>query len=88
MSRHRKGHRPRPPLVPRIEGLPDHPVVTEHAMLRWLERVCGIDLKAVERDILAEGRAGMVLLLEDGRIPVGDGVRLVVRRRCVVTVLT
>lgn len=87
MTRHRKGRRPAPPLVERVEGTPDHPIVTEHALLRWLERVHGLDLKAVEREILGEGRGGMILLLENGRIPCWEGVRLVVKQRKVVTVL-
>lgn len=87
MARHRKGKRPRPPLVERVTDMPDHPIVTEHAMLRWLERVHGVNLQLIVDEVLAEGRAGMIYLLESGRIPVSDGVRLVIKNRRVVTVL-
>lgn len=32
------------------------PHVTRHALLRWLERVRGVDIDAVRREILAAGR--------------------------------
>jgi len=36
------------------------PVITDHAMLRWLERVAGIDMDEVRAAILADGRAEWV----------------------------
>lgn len=59
------------------------PVVTDHAVIRWLERVHGMDIEAVRRAILAEGRGtwlaagataihanqiGVTLVAEKGRV--------------------
>lgn len=56
-------------------------------MLRWLERVHGVNLQLIVDEVLAEGRAGIVFLLENGNISIGGGVRLVIKNRVVVTVL-
>ena len=59
------------------------PVVTDHAVVRWLERVHGLDIDAVRRAVLAEGREtwlasgataihahqiGVTLIAEKGRV--------------------
>lgn len=36
------------------------PAITDHAMVRWLERVAGIDMDEVRAAILADGRAEWV----------------------------
>ncbi len=63
------------------------PVVSEHALLRYLERVKGIDLDAVRSEILAEGRAELIHKLQTCSLPLGPGLRLVVRNRQVVSVV-
>lgn len=62
---------------------PNH-IVSDHALLRELERVHGIDVEAVRRDIarkvargLAQGAVGVV----------HDGVRYILRGGHVVTVI-
>lgn len=63
------------------------PVVSEHAMLRYLERVKGIDLEAVRAEILGDGRAELIHKLQTCNLPLGGGLRLLVRNRQVVSVV-
>lgn len=56
--------------------------VTEHAILRYLERVRGIDLEEVENTILPEGYREKLL---SGKIPI-NGFRIVVKDNTVITV--
>lgn len=65
----------------------EQPVVSEHAMLRYLERVKGVDLNAVRTEILADGRAELIHKLQSCHLPIGNGLRLVVKHRQVVSVV-
>lgn len=64
-------------------------LVTDHAVLRWLERVTGIDVATQIRDeILAEGRADLVRSVGKGKIRIHDtSVSLVVAGGRVLTVV-
>jgi hypothetical protein len=62
------------------------PIVTEHAILRYMERVMGIDLQAVADDIMRPGVVEAIGGLVNAKIPHPDGYRLVVRDRAVVTI--
>lgn len=62
-------------------------VITEHALLRYLERVKGIDLAAVREEILTPTVREQIALLPSGTFPVND-FKLRVKQRTVVTILT
>lgn len=62
------------------------PMVSEHAMLRYLERVKGIDLKEVEKEILSETIVDTIETISSGRIPFSKDLELIVRKKTVVTV--
>lgn len=61
------------------------PVVTEHALLRYLERAKGVDLEATRAEIL-EGRIEAIKTCGTCKI-VANGVTLVVKDRAVVSVM-
>lgn len=63
------------------------PFVTEHAILRYLERVKGLDLGAIEREILTPERVAMIKNVSIGRCELKtNGIRLIVLDSAVVTV--
>lgn len=72
----------------RIEAQNQGVTLSEHALLRFLERVEGIDLVAVSQKILPESVIKTVEQLGDGRYPVGSPVQyyLVIKNNKVVTV--
>lgn len=74
----------RPPLITPSD------LVTDHAVLRWLERVSGLDVRGpVVESMLGEGRAAMVQSIKYGQIRIaGTEALLVVENSRVVTVLT
>jgi phosphoketolase len=74
-------------LRPVIDAGP--PVVSEHALLRYLERIEGLDLDAVRARILGadENMSRALATLGNGTYPVADSHRVKVINRVVITVL-
>ena len=63
------------------------PVVSEHAILRYLERVKGINIDDVRAEILPESVKATVCELGNGQYPVGN-FKIRVRDGVVITVIT
>ena len=62
-------------------------VVSEHAILRWLERVKGMDTKAVEREMFGETNPTQVMgFIKHGRVPLPGGGVGVIKGGVMVTV--
>lgn len=61
------------------------PIVSEHALLRYLERVHGIDFELVRDEILGGGTAGAITFAKSGTIKKGN-LALVVKDNVVVTI--
>jgi hypothetical protein len=68
-----------------IEESAKEPIVSEHALLRYIERFMGVDLELVRRAILTENAVKMIKFAKSGKINT-DGRRLVVKNGTVVTV--
>ncbi len=73
-----------------IARLTAEPVITEHAILRYLERVKGIDIKAIEREMLEGDMLIRINTFGIGEAkvphPTHKGVRLVIQDKTVITV--
>jgi hypothetical protein len=63
-------------------------IVSEHAILRYLERVKGIDLDQVKKEIAPEHILGRIRAMGAGEYPVGGTHTLKVTDSTIVTVLT
>jgi len=61
-------------------------IVTEHAMLRYLERAMGLDLGEIKKKILTEQNIVLIENMGSGKYPIGDGLKAVVKGRVVVSV--
>jgi len=54
-------------------------MLTDHALLRYLDRVSGYDIEAVRREIASkELKATAAIIGGNGRIPVGDNKHMFV----------
>jgi chromosome segregation ATPase len=62
-------------------------VVTEHAILRFIERSMGIDLEQVTNLILTEKLKHSISALGNGRHPIGDGMKAVVKDNAIVSIV-
>lgn len=82
-----KESRPNRPPVQRRYVEPPPPVVTDHALLRYLQRVMGIDIDRFRSDLVADGRAELVQTMRAGRVSTPDGAVLIVVDGRVVSVL-
>jgi hypothetical protein len=65
-----------------------NPTVTEHALLRYIERVMKIDLADIKDKILSESNKEYINKLRTCKIPVDGKYKLVVKDKTVVTIET
>lgn len=68
-----------------IEECAKEPIVTEHALLRYIERFMAVDLESVRRAILTENAVKLIKFTKTGKVTT-DGRRLIVKNGTVVTV--
>lgn len=61
-------------------------IVSEHAVLRYLERTMELDLKAVETEILSEEVVSQYRTLGNGKYPVSNGCKAVIKDNVVLTI--
>lgn len=69
--------------IEKLEG--KSPIITEHALLRYFERVLEYDLEAITRGLLTEQAVAMIAAIPNGKVP-SVGCRLVVKDGVVVTI--
>ena len=62
--------------------------MSEHAMLRYIERVLGFELSQITDKILTPEFNKAVRAMGDGKIPMPDGARAVVKNGVIVTIET
>ncbi len=70
------------------EKTPSKIIVSEHAILRYLERVRGINLQEAEEEILTEASKKIIDELGNCKINTEAGFKIVVRNGIVVTINT
>lgn len=64
------------------------PEVSDHAIVRWLERLMLVDVQLIRHQILSEGRYEMIDKVINGSIPVhNEEAYLIVRDKKVVSVI-
>lgn len=61
--------------------------VTDHAVLRYLERVCGVNVEQVRNMILSPENRKTIARLGNGKFPLGNGCTAVVVNEVVVTIV-
>ena len=64
----------------------DGPSITDHAVLRYLERVVGMDIQAVRDSILTPDRAQMIRM-GARRIKIETGALLIIDNKKIITVM-
>ena len=62
------------------------PVISEHAIIRYLQRVKGLDIEEIKNAMLDDRLKHAIVTLGDGKYPIGNGHYVVVKNRVIVTV--
>jgi hypothetical protein len=62
-------------------------VVTDHAIVRYLERVKGVDIEEIRRSIVTEKVKEMIDTLGTGLFPINNEFRIKVQDKRVITVM-
>lgn len=62
-------------------------IVSEHAILRYLERILGLDLKVIENEILTDDVVKQYKVLGNGKYPMGNGYKAVIKDNVVLTIV-
>ena len=73
--------------IHKLKGANENIIVSEHAIIRYLERVYRLDLEKIKQEILPERIAAQAKIIGNGRYGVIDHT-LLIKDNVVVTVLT
>ena len=72
-----------------IEDLSDKDIiVSEHALLRYIERVMGVDMDVIKEKILTTGLKTMISNMGNGKYPIGEGNKVMVKNNVITTIVT
>ena len=74
--------------VDRLTRKKKNVVVSEHAILRYLERVHGVDIEALKQEIMPDSIKDSIETVGSGRYPVNGTHTLLVKQFVVSTILT
>lgn len=69
-----------------LESCSAEPIVSEHAILRYIERGMQFDIEQIRGNILSEKVRACIDTLGNGKFPIGNGLFAVVKDRTIVTV--
>ena len=61
-------------------------IVSEHAILRYLERTMELDIKAIEKEILTDETLKQYRTLGNGKYPVANGYKAIIKDNVVITI--
>ena len=61
-------------------------IVSEHAILRYFERVLGFNLDDIKKEICTEEFLNLANTLGNGTYPIGESARAVVKNNVIVTI--
>jgi len=62
------------------------PIISEHALLRYIERVKGIDLEVLKKEIMTPQLATLIREMGNGKHPSGGGFKAIVKNNTVITI--
>lgn len=71
----------------KIERYNLNPEVSEHAVLRYLERKFNLDMNDIKKQIMNDKLEKVIKTIGDGKYPIGDGMTAIVTNKTVVTVI-
>lgn len=63
------------------------PTISEHAILRYLERKYELDIEEVKKEMVTDKTLALVSQLGDGKYPIDGGGKLVIKNNVAVSVI-
>lgn len=70
-----------------IQQASTEPTVTEHALLRYIERTYGVDLEEIRKTILTPTTVSAIKALGSGKYPLPCGGKAVVKGMAIISVV-
>lgn len=61
--------------------------ISDHAIVRYLERVYGMDMKIIRREIVSLETEMAIMTCGNGRYPIGDRFQVVIENNTAITVV-
>ena len=86
-SDRKRGPKRTPPKLFRPEPQKEPQIISDHAMIRYLERVLGMDVEVLRRTMLTPSQLAMVKGMRDGELPIGGGHYACIKNGRVATIL-
>lgn len=73
--------------IKQLQETAEEPLISDHAIIRYLERVKGFDIEAIKKEMMPDKLRNVIGTLNSGKFPTGE-FTAVVRDKLVVTVVT
>ena len=81
-----KVHKKYDVISKQIDQLTKDFIVTEHALLRYCERIYNIDLNEMSKKIIESESLKRYDFLGNGEYPLRDGLKMIIRDKIIVTI--
>ena len=62
-------------------------IISEHAILRYIERAMGLNLEQIKQEILSDKVKAQIFTLGSGKYPIGNKLKAVVKDNTIVTIV-
>lgn len=63
------------------------PIVSEHALLRYIERIHGIDIEEVRKRILTSATIQAARIVKSGKFPLEGGGQAIIKNNTIVSIV-
>lgn len=63
-------------------------VITEHALLRYFERVLNYDLDKIKNEMLSKDTKAKIMVIGNGQYPINNEYKIVVKSNSIISVIT
>jgi hypothetical protein len=83
---HSQATRHRRNLEQQLTAVMVEPVLTEHALLRYIERSHGIDLEHIKSVIMTDANKRAINVIVSGKLPIGNGLTAVIKNKTIVSI--
>ncbi len=74
-------------LEKKIKDATVEPRISEHALLRYIERVYGFDLQKIESEILSDANKAAIRCVINGKVPICNGFKAIVQNMTIVSIV-
>jgi len=73
-------------IINKLNGISDEPQITEHALLRYIQRIKGVDIEEIKKEIMTDKNKAMIETLGSGTFKL-NGIKMIVKDKTIITLM-